>query len=73
MSTKPPITKDILVEDLVRYYPDSVSILMDYDVQCIACGEPVWGTLGDQIDRKNVAPEPVMAALAELEDAETDD
>ncbi len=64
---KPGITEDILIEDLVNAYPESVSILMEYDVQCIACGEPVWGTLGEKIQSKNLDPEPVMRALHQLE------
>jgi len=64
---KPKITQDILIEDLVDAYPESVSILMEYDVQCIACGEPVWGTLGEKIRSKNLDPEPVMEALHQME------
>lgn len=64
---KPEITPDILIEDLVDAYPESVSILMEYDVQCIACGEPVWGSLGEKIRSKNLDPEPVMEALHQLE------
>jgi len=64
---KPKITQDILIEDLVDAYPESVSILMEYDVQCIACGEPVWGTLSEKIRSKNLDPEPVMEALHQME------
>lgn len=42
---------------------------MDYDVQCIACGEPVWGTLEEKIASKNLDPDPIMSALKSLEDA----
>jgi len=68
-SKRPKITGDILIEDLVRSYPESVSVLMDYDVQCIACGEPVWGTLEEKIASKNLDPDPIMSALKSLEDA----
>jgi methionine synthase II (cobalamin-independent) len=39
------INKDILIEDLVNQYPESVTFLMEKGVRCLACGEPVWGTL----------------------------
>ena len=39
------IRKDIYIEELVRKYPKSVSFLMDRGVKCLACGEPIWGTL----------------------------
>lgn len=65
--SKPEITREILIEDLVENYPESVSILMEYGVQCIACGEPVWGTLGEKVDSKGLQAEPVLKALHRIE------
>ena len=39
------ITKDITIEELVRTHPKSVRYLMEKGIKCLACGEPVWGTL----------------------------
>ncbi len=39
------IQKDILIEDLVRELPDSVTYLMEQGIRCLRCGEPIWGTL----------------------------
>ena len=39
------ITKDITIEELVRIYPKSVRYLMEKGIKCLACGEPIWGTL----------------------------
>ncbi len=39
------VNKDVTIEELVIKYPDSVKFLMDKGIKCIACGEPVWGTL----------------------------
>lgn len=39
------LTKDIEIEDLVNHYPFSVKYLSDKGIRCIACGEPIWGTL----------------------------
>lgn len=39
------ITKDISIEELVQKLPSSVSYLMEKGIKCLACGEPIWGTL----------------------------
>jgi len=63
---KPEITRDILIEDLVKAYPESVKMLMEYGVQCIACGEPVWGTLGEKIEHKGLQEDLILTALHQL-------
>jgi len=39
------IEKTILIEDLVRELPQSVTYLMEQGIRCLRCGEPIWGTL----------------------------
>ena len=48
------IDKNIYIEDLVRDYPEVISPLAEFGIICIACGEPVWGTLGELIDTKGL-------------------
>ena len=48
------IDKDIYIEDLVRDHPEVVVPLANYGIVCIACGEPVWGTLGELMDKKSI-------------------
>ena len=48
------IDKKIYIEDLVEDYPELVIPLKNHGVVCIACGEPVWGTLGEQMDKKGI-------------------
>jgi len=48
------ITKDILIEDLVEKYPNSVGFLMRKGIVCIQCGEPIWGTLEEASKKKNI-------------------
>ena len=48
------IDKDIYIEDLVRDHPEVVVPLANYGIVCIACGEPVWGTLGELMDKKSM-------------------
>lgn len=51
------ITKDTYIEDLVKDYPHTVSVLTKRGVICIQCGEPIWGTLGEALDRAGVEDE----------------
>ena len=39
------IRRDTPIEDLVREVPESVRYLMEQGIRCLACGEPIWGTL----------------------------
>lgn len=39
------IDKTISIEELITALPESVSYLMRQGIKCIACGEPLWGTL----------------------------
>lgn len=41
------ITEEILISELIEQFPPSVRILSELGVKCIACGEPIWGTLGE--------------------------
>ena len=47
-----PIHEHITIEDLVREYPRSVKFLAEKGIKCIACGEPIWGTLRDAAVKK---------------------
>jgi len=48
------ITKEILIEDLVREYPRLVGPLKMEGIVCLACGEPIWGTLEAQAAEKGI-------------------
>ena len=48
------IDRNSYIEDLVRDHPEIVVPLAEYGIVCIACGEPVWGTLGDLMDNKEL-------------------
>ena len=45
-------TKDITIEDLLDIYPKSISFLSEKGIKCIACGEPIWGTLEEAAKEK---------------------
>ncbi len=42
------------IEDLVEAFPKAVRILADYNIICIRCGEPYWGTLGELASDKGI-------------------
>jgi len=48
------IDKNVYIEDLVNDHPEVIAPLSEIGIVCIACGEPVWGTLGELIDKKGL-------------------
>lgn len=62
------ITKDITIEDLVEKKPASVRYLSEKGIRCIACGEPIWGTLGDVAKEKGFGDEEIDRFVREIEE-----
>ncbi|NOQ28462.1 MAG: DUF1858 domain-containing protein [Bacteroidales bacterium] len=62
------ITKKITIEDLVESVPDSVKYLMDKGIKCIACGEPIWGTLEDAAKEKGFESGDIDKFIKELQE-----
>lgn len=60
------ISKDIQIEDLVENYPFSVKYLSEKGIRCIACGEPIWGTLEEAAKEKGFDDEKIEFFIAEL-------
>lgn len=60
------ITKDIEIEDLVSKYPFSVRYLSQHGIRCIACGEPIWGTLEEAAKEKGFDDTQIEGFLSEL-------
>lgn len=48
------ISLDIQIEDLAVKYPAAVGFLTRHGVRCIRCGEPVWGTLGELLEKEGI-------------------
>ena len=60
------ITAELAVEDLVRLVPQAPAVLRAWDLVCIQCGEPVWGTLRQAAADKGITDlAPVLARLRE--------
>lgn len=61
------ITKDITIEELVETVPESVKYLMEKGIKCIACGEPIWGTLEDAAKEKGFSDIDIKLFVKDLE------
>jgi methionine synthase II (cobalamin-independent) len=60
------IEKEILIEDLVSGVPKSVGYLMRKGIKCLACGEPVWGTLEEAARKKGFSDDEIAAFVRDL-------
>ncbi len=60
------ITKEISIEDLVNYDSKSVHYLRIKGIKCIACGEPIWGTLEEAAKNKGFSDEEIDIFVKEL-------
>ena len=64
--TKPEINIHIEIEDLVRNYPASIKFLAEKGIKCVACGEPIWGTLEEAAKEKNMEDKEIDKIVNEL-------
>jgi len=62
------ISKDIYIEDLVNKYPFSIRFLSQKGIRCIACGEPIWGTLEEAAKEKGFEDKDIQSFVEELKD-----
>ncbi|KAB2921519.1 MAG: DUF1858 domain-containing protein [Bacteroidetes bacterium] len=60
------IDRNISIEELVVRVPDSVRYLMQNGIKCLACGEPVWGTLASVAEEKGIPEEAIERFVREL-------
>jgi methionine synthase II (cobalamin-independent) len=60
------ITREILIEDLVNDHAFSVKYMMTNGIRCIACGEPIWGTLEEAAKEKDFSSEDIDRFVDEM-------
>ena len=60
------VDKDTLIEDLVKMIPESVRYLMQKNIKCLACGEPIWGTLAEAARQKGFCEDEIDIIVTEL-------
>lgn len=61
------ITKDISIEELIEEVPGSVRYLSEKGIKCIACGEPIWGTLEDAAREKGFSDNEIEEFVKNLQ------
>jgi len=60
------INKNITIEDLINIKPQAVSYLMKNHIKCLACGEPIWGTLESVSKEKGYSDKDIEKFVREL-------
>lgn len=60
------INKDISIEELLERVPEAVQYLMKEGIKCIACGEPIWGTLEEAAREKGFGDEEIKGFIKDL-------
>jgi len=60
------ITKDITIEELVEEVQGAVRYLSIKGIKCIACGEPIWGTLEEAAKEKGFNDDDISVFVNEL-------
>ncbi|NIR65610.1 MAG: DUF1858 domain-containing protein [Aliifodinibius sp.] len=54
MTVSTKISKDTTIEEITENHPQLIKPLKKYGIKCIACGEPVWGTIEDNAKNKGI-------------------
>ncbi|HEX05384.1 MAG TPA: hypothetical protein ENH10_09585 [Bacteroidetes bacterium] len=67
-----PITAEMDLEDVASITPKAIRLLTERNIVCIACGTPLWKTVGEAIqdaglDNVDVIVAEVNAELAAVE------
>lgn len=60
------ISKNILIEELIKKYPLSINFLMNAGIKCVVCGESIWGTLEDAAKEKGFSDHELNEIIDEL-------
>lgn len=60
------ISKNTTIEEIVEASPGAVRYLREQGIKCIACGEPVWGTLEEAAKEKGFSQEQIAKFVREI-------
>lgn len=60
------IDEKISIEELLELLPASVTYLSRQGIKCIACGEPIWGTLEEAAIEKGFGKEDIEGFVRDL-------
>lgn len=66
MQSKPKITRDITIEELINNYSFTICYLRDKGICCIPCGDPVQGTFAEAASLKYFDENAIDNFVAEM-------
>jgi len=62
------ITKETTIEEIVHQSAAAVRYLREKGIKCIACGEPIWGTLEEAAQEKGFDDAAIEGFVKELQE-----
>ena len=60
------IKKETSIEELINIFPLAIPLLSKYEIRCLLCGEPSWGTIGSAAKEKFIDDSRLEEILVEL-------
>lgn len=60
------IDADTQIITIIETVEEGITYLQKKGIKCIACGEPVWGTLREAAELKNISEEELKNIVNEL-------
>jgi hybrid cluster-associated redox disulfide protein len=60
------VTKDTIIEDVLKSHPDAIQVLMKYNLGCVACMGATQESIEQGARMHGVDPEPIVKELNEL-------
>ena len=60
------IDRSTWIEDLVRARPDAVRFLRERGIRCLACGEPIWGSVEEAARDKGLTDAQIDELVRDL-------
>jgi hybrid cluster-associated redox disulfide protein len=60
------ITKDTVIEDVLKAHPDAIMVLMKYNLGCVACMGATQESIEQGARMHGIDPEPLVKELNEL-------
>ncbi|PIS47293.1 MAG: hypothetical protein COT17_04170 [Elusimicrobia bacterium CG08_land_8_20_14_0_20_51_18] len=60
------INENTSVEEILRLCPETLRVFEKFKLQVFICGEPVWDTLGQLCETKDVRTEELVEELKKI-------
>ncbi len=61
-----PISKDMMIEDVIMVHPDLAPVIMDYGVHCVGCGASGFETIEEGFMGHGMSEEEIDDIIIEL-------